>query len=67
MSFAEKTLGCINCKKEFIYTVQNQEFNSSRGYPNEPLTCPTCRRARKSSSLSGGNTKTNVHSDSYFK
>ncbi len=47
MSFAQKLLYCNNCKKNFIFTIEEQERRSSQGYPNDPLTCPTCRRARK--------------------
>jgi CxxC-x17-CxxC domain-containing protein len=47
MGFAEKLLYCYNCKKSFTFTVGNQEFRSAQGYPNDPVNCPTCRRARK--------------------
>jgi CxxC-x17-CxxC domain-containing protein len=48
MRFTEKLLHCTNCKKDFIFTVENQEYRSFQGYPNDPANCPTCRRARKS-------------------
>ncbi len=48
MSLKEKLLYCYNCKKNFTFTVEDQELRSSQGYPNDPVNCPTCRRARKS-------------------
>jgi hypothetical protein len=68
MSFAEKILGCIDCKKIFTFTVEEQEFRSNRGFPNEPVRCPNCRQARKNhGTLTENNTSTSTHSDSYFR
>ena len=49
MSFADKTLTCVDCGAEFTFTASEQEFHSSRGFTNEPKRCPDCRRARKAS------------------
>jgi len=67
MSFAEKILDCVNCKKYFTFTIKEQEFRSNRGFPNEPLRCPTCRQARKTYSTSGENVVRATPSDSYFR
>lgn len=68
MSFAEKTLGCIDCKKPFTFTIEEQEFRSNRGFPNEPVRCPACRQARKThSTLIDNNSSSTSHSDSYFR
>jgi CxxC-x17-CxxC domain-containing protein len=48
MIFKEKLLHCYNCNKNFTFSVEEQELRSSRGYPNDPVNCPVCRRARKS-------------------
>ena len=47
MTFREKILHCNSCKKIFTFTVEDQEYRSSQGYPNDPINCPVCRRARK--------------------
>lgn len=47
MSFSDKTLTCVDCGAEFVFTASEQEFHSSRGFTNEPKRCPDCRRARK--------------------
>jgi hypothetical protein len=68
MGFAEKLLDCINCKKTFIFSVEEQKFLCSRGYPNDPVRCPTCRKARKTSSTQDEDSvKTSLRSDSYFR
>jgi hypothetical protein len=68
MSFAEKLLYCIDCKKSFTFTVEEQEFHSNRGFPNNPERCRPCRKARKSySPLSESNVSTATRSDSYFR
>ena len=68
MSFAEKLLNCTNCKKDFTFSVAEHELRASRGYPNEPGLCHSCRLARKTPSPQNENgPKTAVHSDKYFR
>jgi len=43
----DKTLVCKDCGKEFIFTVGEQEFYKEKGFDNDPVRCPDCRRARK--------------------
>ena len=43
----DKTLSCKDCGNEFIFTVGEQEFYAEKGFENEPVRCPDCRRARK--------------------
>jgi CxxC-x17-CxxC domain-containing protein len=47
MSFQEKSLTCSDCGRTFAFTVEEQEFFSSKGFTNEPKRCPSCRQARK--------------------
>ncbi|HEX76238.1 MAG TPA: zinc-binding protein [Dehalococcoidia bacterium] len=47
MALADKTLTCVDCGKEFTFTVGEQEFYRSRGLQNEPSRCPECRAARR--------------------
>jgi hypothetical protein len=68
MSFAEKLLNCVNCKKNFTFTVEEQEYRSSRGFPNDPGLCRPCRQARKTSSFQDEDSaRTKVLSNSYFR
>lgn len=54
MALSDKTLVCVDCGAEFIFTVGEQEFFSSRGYVNEPKRCQTCRSTRRAEQRMGG-------------
>ncbi len=54
MALSDKTLVCVDCGGEFIFTVGEQEFFQSRGYVNEPKRCQTCRSSRRSDQRMGG-------------
>ncbi len=43
----DKTLVCKDCGAEFVFTVGEQEFYKEKGFENEPVRCPACRKARK--------------------
>ena len=43
----DKTLVCIDCEKEFTFTVGEQEFYKEKGFENEPKDCKECRMAKK--------------------
>ena len=43
----DKTIVCKDCNEEFVFTVGEQEFYKEKGFDNEPVRCPSCRRARK--------------------
>lgn len=45
----DKALNCKDCGAEFLFTVGEQEFYKEKGFENEPVRCPDCRRARKQS------------------
>ncbi len=43
----DKKIICKDCGKEFIFTVGEQEFFKEKGFENDPVRCPECRRAKK--------------------
>ncbi|HHT44461.1 MAG TPA: cytochrome C551 [Fastidiosipila sp.] len=43
----DKTLSCKDCGSEFVFSEGEQEFYKEKGFENEPLRCPDCRRRRK--------------------
>jgi len=47
MAFVDKTLTCVECGAEFVFTAGEQEFYDSRGLENEPKRCPDCRATRR--------------------
>jgi CxxC-x17-CxxC domain-containing protein len=44
--FTDKTLTCVDCGTQFIFTADDQEFYSQRGF-TEPKRCRNCRSARR--------------------
>ena len=44
---SDKTLVCKDCGKDFIFTEGEQAFYKEKGFDNEPVRCPECRKARK--------------------
>jgi CxxC-x17-CxxC domain-containing protein len=52
--FTDKTLHCLDCGKEFLFTGGEQEFYAKKGFTNEPLRCKDCRDARKRSREAAG-------------
>lgn len=47
MSLADKTLTCVECGSNFIFTIGEQQFYASKGLLNEPKRCPACRAVAK--------------------
>ena len=41
------TLVCKDCGTEFVFTVGEQKFYAEKGFTNQPVRCPECRKARK--------------------
>jgi len=54
VALSDKTLVCVECGGEFIFTVGEQEFFNSRGFTNEPRRCQSCRSSRRAGQRSGG-------------
>lgn len=48
---SDKTLKCRDCGSEFIFSVGEQEFYKEKGFENDPVRCPDCRRARKAQKM----------------
>lgn len=42
----DRTLTCIDCGSEFVFTMGEQEFFASKGF-NDPKRCKDCRQKRK--------------------
>ncbi|MEQ4488165.1 MAG: CxxC-x17-CxxC domain-containing protein [Dehalococcoides mccartyi] len=54
MVLQEKTLTCLDCGKNFVFTVEEQEFFASKGYTNEPKRCPDCCRKKRAAKRDNG-------------
>jgi len=54
MAFEDKTLTCVQCKSEFVFSAGEQQFYQERGLGSPPKRCKQCRRARKRVSKADG-------------
>lgn len=43
----DKIIVCKDCGKEFIFSVGEQKFFKEKGFENDPVRCPACRKAKK--------------------
>ncbi len=50
----DKSITCVDCGEEFLFTAGEQAFYRERGLTNEPTRCKNCREKRKAGRPSGG-------------
>lgn len=43
----DKTLVCVDCGEEFVFTVGEQEFYKEKGFENDPKRCQKCRKSKE--------------------
>jgi CxxC-x17-CxxC domain-containing protein len=60
MTYQDRSLTCVQCGSEFIFTADDQQFHAGRGY-QDPKRCPTCRAERRAQ---GGGTRTSSYGSS---
>ena len=48
MEFQDKTLHCVDCGTEFIWTAGEQLFFADKNFKNEPKRCKACKAKRAS-------------------
>jgi len=46
MEFRDKTLKCIDCGTEFVFTAGEQLFFHDKQFKNEPKRCKNCKAKR---------------------
>ena len=51
----DKKIICKDCGKEFIFSVGEQEFFKEKGFENDPVRCPECRKAKKAQRMKNNN------------
>ena len=52
MEYRDKTLVCVECNQQFVWTASEQLFYADRGFKNEPKRCKQCK-AKKSAGPGG--------------
>lgn len=53
----DQTLTCIDCGKQFTWTVGEQQFYKDKGFSNPPSRCPEDRAKRKAANMGMGQRK----------
>ena len=48
MEFQDKSLRCVDCGTEFIWTAGEQLFFADKNFKNEPKRCKACKAKRAS-------------------
>jgi CxxC-x17-CxxC domain-containing protein len=56
MEFQDKSLRCVDCGAEFVWTAGEQHFFADKNFKNEPKRCKNCkaRRATRATAPIGG-------------
>ena len=54
MGYEDKSLTCVECGANFVFTASEQEFFNNKGFSNEPRRCYDCREARRQQRGDGG-------------
>ena len=44
--FADRSIRCVDCKEQFIWTIGEQLFFHDKGLKNEPKRCKPCKQAK---------------------
>jgi len=53
-STEDKSITCVDCGEEFLFTAGEQAFYRERGLTNEPTRCKSCREKRKAGRATTG-------------
>jgi CxxC-x17-CxxC domain-containing protein len=60
MEFQDKSLRCVDCGEEFIWTAGEQLFFADKQFKNEPKRCKSCKASRANRSSSGPTSRERV-------
>jgi CxxC-x17-CxxC domain-containing protein len=55
MEFQDRTLKCIDCGSDFVFTAGEQLFFHDKQFKNEPKRCKACKGKRAAQVGAGGN------------
>ncbi|MDR3735092.1 MAG: zinc-ribbon domain containing protein [Acidobacteriaceae bacterium] len=56
MDFVDRTLKCVECGKDFIFTAGEQLFFHDKQFSNDPKRCKDCKSKRSSQRRKGDGT-----------
>jgi len=67
MEFQDKTLKCVDCGADFVFTAGEQLFFHDKQFKNEPKRCKNCKNKRMSQIGRGNATEHQHHGGNYQK
>ena len=47
VTYADRTLTCVDCGVEFIHSAADQEYYAQKGFASDPKRCTSCRASRR--------------------
>ncbi len=47
MTYADRSLTCVDCGAEFVHSAADQEYYAQKGFVSDPKRCASCRAARR--------------------
>ena len=53
MAYSDRTIACVDCGQNFVFSGAEQEVFANRGFTNDPKRCASCRAARRGDSGGG--------------
>ena len=53
VTYADRTLTCVDCGVEFIHSAADQEYYAQKGFSSDPKRCASCRASRRASRDAG--------------
>jgi CxxC-x17-CxxC domain-containing protein len=53
MEFQDRTLRCMDCGAEFVWTAGEQSFFADKNFKNEPKRCRACKAKRAERAATG--------------
>jgi CxxC-x17-CxxC domain-containing protein len=53
VTYADRTLNCVDCGVDFIHSAADQEFYAQKGFASDPKRCTSCRASRRAAREGG--------------
>ena len=53
MTYADRSIQCVDCGMDFIHSAADQEYYALKGFTSEPKRCTGCRATRRATRDTG--------------
>jgi CxxC-x17-CxxC domain-containing protein len=53
VTYADRTLACVDCGSEFIHSADDQKYYTEKGFSSDPKRCVSCRASRRAARDTG--------------